>query len=81
MARSSYYHEGMFKVPVEDPYNPEMEFYYDSSLYVDITTRVGDGKSMTGCYFQIFADSANSMKWLRDHDLLEYEIVEGRYLG
>ena len=81
MACSSYYHEGQFKIPVEDIYNPELEFYYDSSLYVDITTRVGDGKSMTGCYFRVFADSANSVKWLRDHDLLPYEIVEGSFLG
>jgi len=80
MARSTYYHTGQFKVPVEDPY-VDVEFYYNSSLYIDITTYTGPGKDLTSCYFRIFPDSTNSIAWLRSHDLLEYEIVEGSFLG
>lgn len=80
MARSTYYHSGQFKVPVTDPY-ADVEFYYDSSLYIDITTHTGPEKDLTGCYFRIFPDSANSVQWLREHDLLNYEIVEGSFLG
>ena len=80
MTRSSYYHTGQFKVPVEDPYE-EVDFYYTSSIYVDITTYTGPEKDLTGCSFRIFPDSANSIAWLRSHDLLPYEIVEGGFPG
>ena len=80
MARSVYYHTGQFKVPVTDPY-ADAEFYYDASLYIDITTYTGPEKDLTGCYFRIFPDSANSIRWLREHGLLTYEIVEGSFLG
>ena len=80
MARGTYYHTGQFKIPVEDEY-ADVDFYYSSSIYIDITTYTGPGKDMTGCYFRIFPDSANSVAWLRSHDLLRYEIVEGSFRG
>lgn len=80
MARSTYYHTGRFKMPVEDEYD-DREFYYDSSLYIDITTYTGPKKDLTGCYFRIFPDSAHSIRWLQEHDLLRGEIVEGSFLG
>jgi len=80
MANSTYYHTGRFKVPVEDEYS-DVEFYYDSHIYIDITTYTGPRKDLTGCYFRVFPDSANSVRWLREHNLLPYEIVEGTFLG
>ena len=80
MTRSTYYHTGKFKVPAEDEYS-DVEFYYDSSLYVDITTFAGPKKDLTGCYFRIFPDSAHSLQWLRSNGLLTCEIVEGSFLG
>jgi len=83
MARSTYYHQGRFKVPVseEEAKYTDAKFYYSSSIYVDITTYTGPQKDLTGCYFRIFPDSAHTVKWLRDNDLLTCEIVEGNFLG
>lgn len=80
MMQDSFYHDGRFKVPVEEE-DAEVDFYYDKSMYLDITTYTGPGEELTGLYLQIFADSANTIQWLREHDLLEYEIVEGNFVG
>ena len=54
MTRSTYYHTGKFKVPAEDEYS-DVEFYYDSSLYVDITTFAGPKKDLTGSLATLMA--------------------------
>lgn len=78
MMQDSYYHEGRFKVPVEDD---EVGFVYDRSLYVEIVTYVGNSEDMTSLFLQVYADSAHTIAWLQEHGLLTYEIVEGNFLG
>ena len=79
MTQDTYYHTGRFKIPAAE--DMDVEFYYNSSLYVDITTYTGPQKDLTGIYFRIFPDSANTVRWLQDNGLLTYEIVEGNFLG
>ena len=80
MAQDNYYHSGRFKVPVDNEYD-DREFYYDSSLYIDLTTYTGPGKDLTGVWIRIFPDSAHTVKWLQDNGLLTYELVEGNFYG
>lgn len=78
MTQDSYYHDGRFKVPVEDP---EVEFTYDRSLWLEITTYAKDSEELTGMYLQIYPDCAHTIRWLQQHDLLNYEMVEGNFVG
>ncbi len=80
MAQDNYYHTGRFKVPVENEYD-DREFYYDNSLYIDLTTYTGPGKDLTSIWIRVYPDSAHTVKWLQDNDLLTYEIVEGNFHG
>jgi len=80
MTQDSYYHEGRFKIPVQDEFAQE-EFTYSRSVYVDITTRVQDSKELTGIYIQVYPDCTETVRWLQDQGLLTYEIVGGYYVG
>ena len=81
MTQDSYYHEGRFKVPVENPVDG-VEFYYDRSVYVDITTLHGDSnQDYRGFYLQVYPDCTNTIRWLQQHDLLPYEMVDGNFGG
>lgn len=74
------YHDGWFRYEIDDPYNEiDEEFGYDRSLYISISTYTGPQKDITGIRFRIYPDSANTVKWLQEHDLLTYEIVEEGY--
>ena len=74
MTQDSYYHNGAFKIPAYE--GDVEEFYYDVGLYVDISAWTGSRKELTGMWFRIFADSENCLNWLRENDLLTYEIVD-----
>ena len=78
MTQDSYYHEGRFKVPVEDPVEGE-EFYYSKNIYVDITTYGEDIKELRGLYLQVYPDCTNTIEWLQQHDLLPYEMQQGNF--
>ena len=75
MTQSTYYHEGRFKGWDED----KQQETYTRMLYVVIYT--GDEERYTAADFQIYPDSENTIQWLKDHDLLNYEIVEGNFGG
>lgn len=78
MTQSPYYHDGRFR-----SWNEEYQKYsYDSSLYVCIRTRVGpDDYDYTSADFEIFPDAENTINWLKEHDMLPYEIVSGNFGG
>ena len=80
MTQDSYYHTGRFKIPTEDPY-AEQGFYYNTCIYVDITTYAEGQKDLMGIYFQIFADSENTLRWLEEQGVLGCEVVEGSFIG
>ena len=80
MTQDSYYHTGRFKIPTEDPY-AEQGFYYNTCIYVDITTYAEGQKDLMGVYFQIFADSENTLRWLEEQGVLDCEVVEGSFIG
>lgn len=69
MAQHHYYHEGRFRSWDEE----EEEYYYDRYLYISIYT--GTENDYTAADFEIYPDAANTIQWLKDHDLLPYEIV------
>ena len=75
MCQDTYYHDGCFVVPNESEYAEVQPFYYENSLYLDITTYTGVKKELTGMYLRIFPDSRHTIQWLKAHDLLEYEII------
>ena len=77
MTQDSYYHEGRFRIPTEDTMAEE-DFYYSRNIYVDITTYVENSKDLTGIYIQVYPDCTHTIAWLRQHDLLPYEMVEGK---
>ena len=81
MTQDSYYHTGRFKIPAEMEGGDPGEFYYESGIYVDITTWSEGRNDLTGMWLRIFADSRHSLEWLRAHDLLPYDTVDGNYLG
>ena len=78
MTQSPYYHDGRFR-----SWNEEYQKYsYDSYLYVCIRTRVGpDDYDYTSADFEIFPDAENTINWLKEHDMLPYEIVSGNFGG
>ena len=78
MAPNSVYHTGYFRYEIDDPYGQiEEEYGYDTALYIRIDTYTGKGKETTGAHFQVYADSENTVRWLRERGLLDrYEIVE-----
>ena len=80
MAPNGVYHTGYFRYVLDDPYDQIDEDYgYDRSIYIRIDTYTGPGKRITGANFRIFPDSANTIKWLQDRDLLDrFEIVQQR---
>ena len=75
MYQDNYYHNGRFVIPNESEYADTEPYYYESSLYLDITTFTGNAKDTTGIWLQIFPDSRHSLQWLLDHDLMPYEII------
>ena len=75
MYQDNYYHNGRFVIPNEDEYAEQQPFFYETSLYLDITTFAGNTKDLTGAYLRIFPDSRNTLQWLRDHGLMPYEII------
>lgn len=80
MTQDSYYHQGRFKVPVEDALADDA-FYYSRSVYVDITTHKEGSKDLTGVYVQVYPDCTNTVAWLQRHGLLPYEMVPGTFAG
>ena len=74
MYQDTYYHNGRFVIPVENEYD-DRDFYYDSSLYLDITTYTHKGKDLTGMYLRIFPDSRHTLRWLRDNGMMPYEVI------
>lgn len=73
MTQSSYFHHGYF-------YDEEREDYNKiRSLSIEIYT--GDEENYTAVGFDIFADSENTLNWLRAHDLLTYEVCEENAYG
>ena len=78
MAPSSVYHTGYFRYEIDDPYDQiEEEYAYDNALYIRIDTYTGNSKEITGARFRVYADSAHTVQWLRDHGLTDrWEIVD-----
>lgn len=72
MMQHSYYHtDGRFT-----RYDEEYEQDFKSpSIYISIYT--GDGYYETGADFDVYTDSVHTLQWLREHDLLAFEIEEG----
>ena len=67
MAQVRYLHSGHFRKP-----NPEKtgEYYYRPYLYVSLS-----GKNY-GWGMDIYPECENTLNWLREHDLLTYNIME-----
>ena len=67
MAQDANLHHGHFFNPDADP---EIMASHTRSLFVDMS-----GK-MYGWYVDVYPDSENTVRWLREHNLLPYEIRE-----
>lgn len=80
MAPDSTYHTGWFYYELDDPYNQiDEEYGYSRGIYIYIHTYTGPGKETTGVRFRIYPDSANTVQWLRDRNLMDrYQIVQQR---
>lgn len=80
MAPNGVYHTGYFRYELDDPYNQiDEEYGYDKSIYIRIDTYTGPGKDITGIQFRVYPDSENTVKWLRERNLLDrFEIVQTR---
>ena len=80
MAPDGIYHDNWFRYEVEDPYDQvEEEYGYMRSLSISIDTYTGPGTDMTGVRFRAYADSEHTLRWLRDHGLMDrFQIVEQR---
>ena len=71
MAQSDYYHSGYFRVMNE----------YSETGYYDVPA-IGVSISGEECswWISIYADSQNTVQWLKDHNLLEAEVRPGNVI-
>lgn len=78
MTQNSYFHHGYFRIPNPDYGKQEgaEEYYRQSSINVTIRTGNGKDYDYTAVEFDIFTDSENTLNWLRERDLMKYEIIE-----
>lgn len=67
MAQVRYLHQGHFRK--ENPEN-ESGYYYRPYLYLDL-----NGKNY-GWGIDIYPECENTLQWLREHDMLYYEIMD-----
>lgn len=70
MTQRSAYHLGYFWE--YDKYNEE--YYKTKSLTISIWGE--NDVYATGAYLSVFADSAHTLEWMREHDCLTEEVVE-----
>lgn len=64
-------HRGMFWSKAVD--EEDEDSYYES---INLVLRIRpESRSYGGIYFTIYADSTHTIQWLRDHNLMAYEIV------
>ncbi len=70
MTQRAAYHRGYFLE--YDPYSEE--YYKAKSLGISLWSN--DVHYATGAYLSVFADSAHTLEWMREHDCLTEEVVE-----
>ncbi len=69
MTQSHSYHTGSFQLWDEET----QEYYYSNARYVTIWS--GDRKGQNCVInFQIFPDSENTLQWLKNHGLVDWEV-------
>ncbi len=73
MTQHYYYHNGSF-MEWDEEYQTH---YYRGSVYLSLTS--GEAPDIRMAQLQIYADSAHTIRWLRDHGLLEMEVDMSRY--
>lgn len=78
MTQSYPFHHGRFLVPNEDyeENKEELEYFQRHSIGVRIRTGNEVDYDYTGVDFEVYPDSENTLNWLRERGLLEYEIIE-----
>ncbi len=69
MVQDENFHKDLFRDP--NPRERDGEVYYNEREYINITFA---GKDVC-FYLNIYPDCENSVKWLRDHGLLDLEVV------
>lgn len=75
MTQRTPFHSGEFCYEYEDN-KGQIQTGYTRAIWVDLNTEAGY------CSFQIYADSENTLNWLRQYDLLAYEVsLENGYTG
>lgn len=71
LVANSSFHRGMFWNKAEE--DEDTDHYYES---IALTLRIrSEDRSYGGIHFEIYADSTHTVQWLRDHNLMAYEIV------
>ena len=70
MTQRAAYHRGCFLE--YDPYSEE--YYKAKSLGISLWSN--GVHYATGAYLSVFADSAHTLEWMREHDCLTEEVVE-----